>query len=131
MHTARIVFSLLAFSLCAVGCDDSSTNNGADLAMGADLSASGQSCMQVVTCASKCSGMATCVQGCVANGTTNAKGLYQTLITCATGVCLQATDGGTAKCSSATDTSAGCAACIQMSAQSAACSTQLSACLAG
>jgi hypothetical protein len=134
MHTARIILGVFALSLVAVGCDDSSNNNNSpDLAMstGADLSASGQTCNQVITCAAGCAGVATCIQACAAKGSTAAMSKFNALNSCAVGVCLQASDAGAAKCSSATDTSAGCVACAQAAAQSASCATQLAACTSG
>jgi hypothetical protein len=134
MHTARIVFSFFALSLCAVGCDDSSNNPSADLSAdlavaAADLSASGKTCNQVIMCAATCAGMAACQQACAAQGSMQAMQQYQALFSCAYGVCLQSMDGGAPKCSSSTDTSTGCQGCVTTSAQSAACSTQLTACL--
>jgi hypothetical protein len=129
------LLAALAFALCLAplaGCGDDTTS--ADLTIVHDMSANGQTCLQVVTCAQSCSGatQVSCEMACAAKGTTKAQTAFNALITCAYTACLMPGDGGSAAaCSSSTDTSSGCTACVTAAAQSSACSTQLNACLSG
>ena len=128
------VFALLVAAFCLAplaGCGDDSVADN-DLSVVHDLSvASGDTCLQVITCAAGCAGAAPCQTACAAKGSTKAQGQYQALFGCAYGRCTVANDGGAAACTSATDTAAGCTACASAAGQSPACSTQLIACTSG
>jgi hypothetical protein len=130
----RTTFAILTLLGCfALGCDDDTsmmmTN---DLSVPPDLTlkTGPDHCLAVAMCVQACSGGAMCIGGCVSNGTAAAQMKYQALATCGIMGCLSPADGGGAPmCSSATDTSAGCAACAAAYGQSAACATQLNACI--
>jgi hypothetical protein len=110
----------------AAGCGDDSTTM-----TGMDLSASGDTCLQVVMCGQACAGNVTCENACAAKGSTSAVTKYQALFGCAYGLCTVAHDGGTAACSSNTDSSTGCLNCVISAAMGASCSAQLNACIGG
>jgi hypothetical protein len=118
------LFGLFALVLCLApiaGCGDDSS--------AVDMSAAGNNCLAVVTCAGMCNGNMTCVSGCIAKGTPKAMTEFNNLFMCAYGVCTKPGDGGAAACSSNSDGSTGCVTCVTNSGQSPSCMTQLSACL--
>jgi hypothetical protein len=128
------LFFALALSLClfpVAGCGDDSDNG--DMSLAPDMSASGKNCLGIVTCIMGCTSgdQVKCAMDCAATGSTKGMAGYNALITCAYGICTKPGDGGTAACSSSTDTSSGCTDCLLNAAQSNACSTQLNACLSG
>ncbi len=122
MRLVTVLFTALLLAPLG-GCGDDSSSDTMD------LSVSGESCLQVITCAQGCGTNATCATACTTKGTTAAQAKFQAVLTCAYGQCTVAKDGGAAACSNATDTSAGCAACLAAAGQAPACMTQLNACL--
>lgn len=138
-RTGLFIAAMCLIGLSFAGCGDDSTSNTdigttQDLA-GRDLSASGTSCLTIVTCAQACGASApACVQGCVAAGSTASQAKYAAVFTCGITKCLGggsdggSSDGGAGSCTSATDTSTACLTCTAAAAQSAACATELAAC---
>lgn len=114
----------LSFAFAACGGSDKAKN---DLSVSQDLT-SGKGCFALIECEQGCSGVPACEQACVTQGTTNGQALFNALFACAYGICTQPGDSGTAACSSSTDLSSGCQACVSNAAQTAACSSQLGAC---
>jgi hypothetical protein len=128
----RSLFTVLLLGCLSIGCDDDTTAMmQPDLSVNNDLShpVGTQTCLQVITCASGCAGVASCQTACAAMGTAAAQMKYGALGQCAVAGCIVKNDAGVTPCSSATDTSMACQDCITAYAQSAACSTQLNACL--
>jgi hypothetical protein len=132
MRQTLTVLTLLG-CLATLGCDDDTTvMMMPDMSIPPDLTlkTGPDHCLKVAMCVQACNGGATCIGGCVSNGTAVAQMKYQALAMCGISGCLAAPDGGgSPACSSATDPSAGCAACAAAYGQSNACSSQLSACL--
>ena len=136
MRTGLMIAALCMLGLAA-GCGDDAPADQ-DLStkgdMAHDLSASGTSCLTIITCAQACGASApACVQACVAAGSSASQAKYTALFTCGFMKCIGGadggnTDGGAGSCTSATDTSAACLSCTGAAAQSPACSTQLAAC---
>lgn len=130
---ALVLTTLLAF-VPACGGDGSKndTDAGVDLAaMTSDLSAP-QSCGQIYACTT---GAATPLQfgTCAAAGTSDAQALYMALYQCALGQCMLddggvPNDAGAGSCTSVSDATATCNACVHAAEASAACSSQLAAC---
>jgi hypothetical protein len=114
------ILSVTVFAACG---DDSGTTEP-------DMSAVGTGCSTIATCVLACGANGTCIMGCVAKGSSEAVTKYNAIQTCGLNACMTASDAGAAKCMSATDASSTCVTCATAAAQSATCSSQLSACLA-
>jgi len=121
------------------GCgDDSTTVTTHDLATASanDMSAAEdlgmRSCMSVLACVAGCGQNIACQQVCVDEATTAARATYQAFAGCVVAAC-GAFDGGSAKCTSATDPSATCQTCITNTAAGAlnpgaTCNSEYAAC---
>jgi hypothetical protein len=132
MRTTLATLTLLD-CFATLGCDDdTSMMVQPDMSIPPDLrvKTGPDHCLKVAMCVQACNGGQTCINACVSNGTSAAQMKYQALAMCGISGCLSPPDGGgSPACSSAMDPSAGCVACAAAYGQSAACSTQLSACI--
>ena len=138
MRNLLTVVSLLL--LAAPGCgDDTTTMTSTDMAIGADMSASPHdmatlSCAQVLSCTSACTTL-TCYAGCITSGSTAAQGRFNAFSGCLFAACGTGDGGGTGMCTSNSDTSPTCLACVNSTGTAAAttgnpCNTQFAACAA-
>jgi len=144
----KIAF-LTMIVLFAAACGDDDTAPATDMFVPVDAPPRGETCLQIITCASGCAGGAPCQEACTAAGSAQAQMQYQSLFACAYDACIVAptdagsaddagatedagaSDGGVGTCTGPEDMSAGCQACVSASAQGAACSAVLSGCLTG
>lgn len=131
---------VLVAAAALVGCGDDTTSSAThDLAtvsdMAVPLDMTPLSCASILSCQAGCGQNLVCQAACRDSGTTAAKGLYDAFAGCVALSC-SADDGGSAACSSATDTSAGCQACLlntatQAPTTTAACHAEYAACAGG
>ena len=120
------VLSLLA--LLCFGCHSAMSPPdlaGPDLGAAADLAATVKlSCAQMVACLTGCGQMgATCLAGCVTNGSTTGQTKFAVVSLCIAQMCSLTVDGGAALCTN--PGSSGCLQCVQ-----AKCGSALLDCLA-
>lgn len=105
------------------GCGDDTSAGAADLAASADLSVSPDltilGCGRVLACVAGCGQNLVCQSVCRDAGSTAAKSAYDAFVGCVALTCSSA-DGGTAACSSASDTRPACQTCLTNSATQAA-----------
>ena len=90
------------------------------------------SCANVLACVNGCGQNIACQQTCIDEATTAARATFEAFAGCVIGAC-GAFDGGTAKCTSPTDTSAACQTCItttgtQALNPGATCNSEYAAC---
>ena len=139
MRTLLALASVALLAGAGFGCgDDTTTTTVADMTAVADMTVTTPhdmtqfTCAQILTCAQGCSDAA-CQATCASEGTTMGKQLIGAFTTCLFETCGPG-DGGNDSCTSLTDTSAGCATCLNNTAQAAAigggapCSTEFHAC---
>jgi hypothetical protein len=132
-HLFALLVSVLGIS-SLVGCGGGSSNHDssvpADMTAKADSAAPGGSCGAILDCAAPCTDMA-CQQTCVSAGSTAAQNYFNLLFACAYAPCLMADgdDAGAALCTSMSDVSATCRACVTQEATGAGCATQLANCM--
>ena len=127
---------LLLATPALVGCGDDTTAAAADLAAVADLSVPADlsvlSCNNVLACVAACGANLVCQASCRDAGTTAAKSAYDAFTGCVALAC-SSVDGGTAACTSATDTRPACQTCLANTATqapnaSAPCHSEYAAC---
>jgi hypothetical protein len=131
-----LALSLLLATSTLVGCGDDTTAAAADLAAAADPSVSPDmtvlSCGRVLACVAGCGQNFVCQSSCRDAGSTAAKGSYDAFTGCVALSCASV-DGGTAACTSATDTRPTCQTCLsnvatQAPNASAPCHSEYAAC---
>ena len=92
------------------------------------------SCGATIRCLSQCSSATdadACAMACIARESPQAQTLWQALLGCAVTVCMSPAPDGTVACTSTSDMSPGCRACVQnTSVNSEACAQQATACIA-
>jgi len=134
-----LTLSLLLAASAFVGCGDDTTAAAADLAAAADFSAvqpdlSVLGCGRVLACVAGCGQNLVCQSQCRDAGSTAAKGAYDAFTGCVALTC-SSVDGGTAACTSATDTRPACQTCLsntstQAPNAGAPCHSEYAACAA-
>lgn len=126
----------LVAAVAMVGCGDDTTSSTQDLATVSDLSVpldmSSLSCANIVSCQAGCGQNLVCQIACRDSGTMAAKATYDSFAACLVLTCAPV-DGGTKSCTSATDNSAACRAClanasVQAMTAGGACSSEYGAC---
>jgi hypothetical protein len=118
------------------GCGDDTTSSVMDMTAAHDMSMSmvdmaKLTCAQILSCVQTCAGSTSCDANCVSEGNTAAQGYIGAFEQCLFDTCGPG-DGGNDSCTGLTDTSAGCANCLNSTGTNAAlggpCSAEFSAC---
>jgi hypothetical protein len=138
MRTLLALASLTFLTVTSIGCGDDTTNGGADMTLGADMSAVAHdmatlTCAQILSCAQACGTDLACAAGCITHGSTAAQTKFGTFSACVIQQC--GGDGGMNKCPIPPDNSANCQMCLANTGSASAlpgnpCHTEFADCAA-
>ena len=104
--------------LIGAGCGDDTTAPVADLAVGADMSATPHdmmtlTCAQILSCEQACAqGATSCALACISEGSSAAKTAFGSFLGCLLAACNPDAGNTNGSCTGATDQSASCQACL-------------------